>query len=94
MSITNTEVRRLSVIVFIISLIVLAFLILRPILISIATGLILSYVFIPLHKKIILIFKGRNLSAFIVIALIVLVILAPMWFLVPLAIEQAFGLFN
>jgi predicted PurR-regulated permease PerM len=95
MSVTQKEVRKLFVVILILLLIALTFIILRPILISIATGLLLAYVFIPFHKKVYHWTKQkRSLSAFIVCGIILALILLPLWFLVPLVIDQAFDLFT
>ena len=93
MAITNKEIRKLSVVVLILILIVLSFLILKPILLSITFGLILAYAFIPLYRKIYSVFKERNTSALTVSLLLVLIILIPLWFLIPLVIQQAFDMF-
>ena len=94
MTITTQEIRKVSVILFIILLIVLSFIIIKPILLSIATGLILAYIFIPIHRNIKKVIKNENLSTLIVSFFLVLIILIPLWFLVPLVIEQAFDLFT
>lgn len=74
-------------------LIVLAFFLLKPILLSIIVGIILAFVFTPLynivHKKI----KSKNLSAGLVCTSLVVIILLPLAFLVPVIIDQSIKLY-
>ncbi|MCH7568237.1 MAG: AI-2E family transporter [Nanoarchaeota archaeon] len=94
MSITNREIRRLSVLALISLLVVLSFLVLRPILLSITTGLILAYAFIPVYKRIYSVLKEKNTSALAVSILVLLILFIPAWFLIPLVIQQAFDMFT
>lgn len=94
MTVTNAEVRRLSSMGILILLAVLAFLILRPIALSIVAGLIFAYAFLPLYKRIVKRTKKRSLSAAIVCAFILVILLVPFWFLAPIIIQQTFDLFT
>ncbi len=94
MSIKEKDVKRYSAILIIIFLAILAFMIVRPLLISIAAGLILAYIFYPVYKRIYYLFKEKNTAALAVCVLIVLVIFIPLWFLVPVVIRQIFDMFN
>lgn len=94
MALTNKDMKRFLVAFIILSLLALSFLIIKPILISIITGLILAYIFMPLFKKVLKYFKNKNLSAFTSSFLIILIVLASLWFLVPLAIQQTVDLFE
>lgn len=92
--ILNKSIRRLSIIFVILLLVVLSFLVLKPILLSVVFGLILAYVFLPVYRKIYRILKERNTSALAVCVLIVLIIFIPLWFLIPLVIQQTFDAFT
>ncbi len=94
MDITEKDVKRFSAIALILGLIVLAFIILMPIMISIVGGLILAYIFYPIYKKVYKIFGERNTSALAVGVMVILVIFIPLWFLVPIAMQQIFDIFN
>ncbi|PIN90817.1 hypothetical protein COU60_00550 [Candidatus Pacearchaeota archaeon CG10_big_fil_rev_8_21_14_0_10_34_76] len=94
MSVTQLEVRRIGAITFILTLVVLAFLVIRPILLSIITGLILAYAFNPLYIKVKKVLREKNTSAFIVGLLVLLIIIIPLWFLIPLLIQQVFDAFT
>jgi predicted PurR-regulated permease PerM len=80
--------KKVVIVLVILSLLVLAFLIIRPIFIAILFGVLLSYIFRPLylllHKKI----KSETFSAFLVVFGILLLILVPMILLMPVVTRQ------
>ena len=71
--------KRVMTSILLIVLIVLSFLLVKPILMSIIIGILLAFIFGPvyalLHKKT----KSRNLSAGIVSAALALIIIVPFW---------------
>ncbi|PIN77870.1 hypothetical protein COV15_01080 [Candidatus Woesearchaeota archaeon CG10_big_fil_rev_8_21_14_0_10_34_12] len=75
-------------------LIVLSFLIVKPILFSIIFGLFLAYIFSPLNRKIKGFLREENLSALFVCLLILVVIFLPIWFLTPVIVKQTFEVYS
>lgn len=75
-------------------LIVLSFFLLRPILLSIILGIILAFIFNPLYKIIHKKTKSKNLSAFIVCSILVVLIILPIWFLTPIVIDQSIRVYQ
>lgn len=75
-------------------LLVLSFLLLKPILMSIIFGFVLVFIFSPIynliHKKI----KSKNLCATIVTIILILLISALLIFLVPVVIKESVTLFT
>jgi len=71
-----------------------AFIIIRPIFISILWGLLLAYIFYPLYKKTLSYVKEKNISALIVCLLILLIIFIPLWFLIPVILKQTFQAYS
>lgn len=94
MPISNKEINRVGVIGLLIILLVLSFLVLRPILLSIIGGLILAYIFMPVYKRVYKVFRERNTSALAVCIFVILIIFIPLWFLIPLIIQQVFNAFT
>lgn len=90
----NKQIQRYSVALVLVLLVLLSFMILRPILISIVFGLILAYAFLPLYKRVYRLFREKNTSALAVCFLILLIIFIPLWFLIPLVVQQAFDMFS
>lgn len=92
--ITEKTFKKALIAFMIIILFVLTALILKPIAMAIITGLILAYVFNPLFKRVNSIFKERNLSAFFICIVALLLILLPIWFLTPILVKQTFELYS
>jgi len=80
-----------TIILFI--LIVLSFLILRPILLSIIMGIILVVVFTPLYGRVLKVIKNENFSALLIVFILIFLILLPLWFLTPIFIKQSFEVY-
>jgi predicted PurR-regulated permease PerM len=75
-------------------LIILSFLLLKPILLSIISGLLLAFIFSPVYDKLNKRIKSKNLTAGILIGLLLLVIIIFLWFFIPLLIDQSFKIFQ
>ena len=80
--------KKTLIILVTISLLVLAFLIIRPIILAILFGVVLAYIFRPLylfiHKKI----KSPTACAFIVVFGLIIIILIPIILLMPILTKQ------
>ena len=85
--------KKLSIFVALGILAVLTVLILWPIATAIITGLILSYIFYPVYADVLKFTKKKNISAVIIILLVIFIILIPIWFLLPLFAKQIFDLY-
>lgn len=94
MAIKERDVKRYSAILLIALLAVVSFIIVRPIALSIATGLLLAYVFYPIYKYIFRFFRERTTTALAVSVLIILILLIPLWFLIPIVMRQLFDTFS
>ncbi|MBX4212407.1 AI-2E family transporter [Candidatus Pacearchaeota archaeon] len=90
----DKEIRRLSVILLIFLLGVLVFIIVKPVLLSVIGGLILGYVFFPLYRKMLSFVREKNTAAAIVSLVIILLIIVPLWFLIPIMVQQVFEVFK
>jgi predicted PurR-regulated permease PerM len=85
--------KKVSIFVVLGFLVALSVLILWPIASAIVIGLILSYIFFPVYKKIHSFVKNENLSAAIVILLVIFLILIPLWVLLPVIVKQIFDIY-
>jgi predicted PurR-regulated permease PerM len=85
--------KKIMTIVIVAILSVLAFLLLKPILISIITGILLAYVFIPVYKIFHKYTKSKNFSAIIISVVLVILIVVPFWFLTPVVIDQSIKIY-
>jgi len=80
---------KVMTVIIILFLVVVSFLLLRPILLSIILGLLLAFIFTPLYKWLYKKTGSKNLSASIVILIFALIIIIPIWFLTPILIIQS-----
>ncbi len=94
MVISEKEIKKVSLILFLIILVVLAFLVVKPVLFSVLSGLILAYIFLPVHKLTIKLVKNKTLSALLVSIVLLALVLVPLWFLLPVISKQVFELFK
>ncbi|MEX0932566.1 MAG: AI-2E family transporter [Candidatus Pacearchaeota archaeon] len=74
-------------------LLVLSFIILKPILLAIIMGVIFAVVFSPFYDKIFEFTNSKNFSATLICMVMALIIILPIWFLTPIFIKQSFEVF-
>ncbi len=94
MALDNSDVRKFAAIGFILIILVMAFLVLKPLFLAIIGGLILAYICYPVYKLIFKLFRERNTAALATCLVIVIIIFIPFWFIIPLMIQQLFDIFN
>ncbi|MEJ2267955.1 MAG: AI-2E family transporter [Nanoarchaeota archaeon] len=70
-------------------LVVLSFFMLKPIILPIIVGFILAFAFTPLFDKINKVIKSKNFVSFLLCFLVILIIILPLWFLMPILIDQS-----
>lgn len=80
-------------IVIVLGLAVLAFLMLKPILLAIIFGILLAFIFSPLYNKIVKLIKAPRISALLICILLIWLIVLPIWFLLPIIIDQSIKLY-
>lgn len=94
MVITEKDIRKIAFIAIIALFVVLSFFIIRPVFFSLFGGLILAYIFMPVHKFLLKYVKIKAVSAAIVSILAVAIIVVPLWFILPLVSQQVFELYK
>ncbi len=90
MNFTDKDLKRFMVLAIVLFLIVTGFFLVKPILLSIIGGLILAYIFYPVYTFILKYLRERNTVAALVSIIAVLIIFIPLWFIVPIMINQTF----
>jgi len=88
------DVRKIMSAVILIILLILAFFLLRPILLAIIMGIILAFIFNPIYKILQRTIDSKNISAFLICIIFTLIIIIPLWFLTPIAVEQSFKIYQ
>ncbi len=94
MSFSDKTIKKTAAITFILVIVVLAFFIIRPILLSIIGALLLAYVFYPVYKRVYSFLGERNTSALAVCLIVILIIFIPIWFILPIVTQQVFDFFK
>lgn len=75
------------------SLLILVFFLVKPIIVSIFGGMILAFIFSPIYKFLYKKTHSKNLSAIIICIFLILIIIIPLWFLLPIIINQSINLY-
>ena len=94
MNLNENNAKKVTLIIVAILLGIIVFFIMRPVMMAMFGGLILAYVFKPVYNTVSRITKSRNLSSLIVSLLVILIILIPLWFVVPIMLQQVFDLYS
>ncbi len=89
----DTYFKKIITIIVLAILIVLSFLLVRPILLSITIGFILAFIFTPIYNRLHKIIKIKNVSSFLICFLLIVLIVLPLWFLTPVFIDQSIKLY-
>ncbi len=94
MEINDKIVREISAIAVILLFGILVFFAIQPLLFAILWGLILGYIFMPVYNKILSYVKNDIAAATIVLVLAILIILIPLWFIIPMIVQQVFEIYR
>src|SRR3972149_8239726 len=76
------------------ALIILTFLILKPIFIALFIAFLLAFIFSPLYNFFNKHLRSENISAGIIVVFLLVLIILPIWFLTPILLDQSFALFQ
>jgi len=85
----NEYTKKFMTVAILIVLLVLSFFLLRPIIMSILLGLILAFIFTPIYDFLFKYIKRKNLTAFLMCLLLIVLIVVPLWYVAPIAIDQS-----
>ena len=85
--------RKIMTTIILATLVVLSFLLLKPILLSIIFGILLAFIFTPVYNWFYKTTKSENISASLICFLLILLIVLPLWFLTPIAIDQSIKIY-
>jgi predicted PurR-regulated permease PerM len=94
MDFNDKTLREISAIAVVLVFLVLVFFSIRPIFFAILWGLILAYIFFPAYHKLNQYVKNKTFSAIIVAILASLLIIVPLWFIMPMIVQQVFEIFR
>ena len=90
----NQKIKSLSIAIPLVAiLLILSIMVLRSIAMAVVTGLLLAYVFYPVHKKLLKLIKSQNLSALFIVVFILAALIIPLWYLFPILARQIIDLY-
>lgn len=93
MNFDDHDIKKVVIILVMLVLAVLMFFLIKPVLLSVIAGLLLTYIFTPLYKKIVSPVKSKTIAALIVSVIVIIIIVLPLWFITPIMLQQVFDLF-
>lgn len=85
----NDYTKKIMTGVILIALLVLSFFLLRPIIMAIIIGSLLAFIFSPIYDFVLKYLKRKNITAFLMCLLLITVIVVPLWYITPIAIDQS-----
>jgi len=85
--------RKIMTSIILVALAVLSFFLVKPILLPIIFGILLAFIFLPVYNWFHKITKSKNISAFLICFLLILLIVLPLWFLTPIIIDQSIKIY-
>tara|TARA_Y100000310_G_scaffold48516_1_gene44966 strand:- start:3447 stop:4475 length:1029 start_codon:yes stop_codon:yes gene_type:complete len=86
-------VKRVLILSIVAVIFILALLVISPIIIPILFGLLFAYIFSPIYNKIYAKIKRKNISAFLLIIGIIVVIAIPIIWLTPMVVKQTVDIY-
>ncbi len=94
MKMDETYIKKIITALVLITLLVLSFFLLRPILLSVIMGVMLAFIFSPVYNRLYKLIKSKNLSAIIICTLLLVLIIMPFYFLIPIFVDQSVKLYS
>ena len=81
--------KKITAAILLVALLVLSFFLIRPILLAVIVGIILAFILEPLYRRTLSVVKSKNLSAILIVTLLIVLVILPFWFLVPVFVDQS-----
>jgi predicted PurR-regulated permease PerM len=81
--------RKIMTAAILIVLLVLAFFLLKPLIMAIILGILLAFIFTPIYDFAFKYIKRKNITAFLMCLLLIALIVIPLWYVAPIAIDQS-----
>lgn len=94
MVLSKEETTKIWTIGAIIVLGILVFLLVKPVIVSVVSGLILTYLFLPVYRWTLKWAKSKTLSSGLVLIFVGLLIIVPLWYVLPKIVSQFFDVFK
>jgi len=94
MEFNNETIKKIIVLLLILFFGIIVFFVIKPIFLSIIGGLFLAYIFFPLYKVSLKIFKFKNLTAVIITLFVIFIFILLFWLVLPTLIREIFNIYT
>ncbi len=94
MNLGEKDIKKLTMIVLVALLLVLVYVVVKPVILATIGGLILVYVFAPLYNFVKKYIKNKTVAAFIIVVIILATLSLLIWLIIPLMMKQVFDIFD
>jgi predicted PurR-regulated permease PerM len=81
--------KKIMTAIILVGLIVLSFFLIKPLILSIILGVVLAFIFTPIYDFVLKFIKKKNITALLMCLLLISLILVPLWYIAPIAINQS-----
>ncbi|HOC96903.1 MAG TPA: AI-2E family transporter [Candidatus Pacearchaeota archaeon] len=81
--------RKILTSIIFIGLLVLSFFLMKPLIMSMIVGILFAFIFGPIYAFFFKHTKKKNLSAIIVSIILIAVVVVPLWYVIPIAIDES-----
>jgi predicted PurR-regulated permease PerM len=85
----NEDTKKIITAIILIVLLVLSFFLLKPIIMAIILGILLAFIFTPIYDFVFKFIKRKNITALLMCLLLIALIVVPLWYVFPIAIDQS-----
>lgn len=92
--IKEREVKKIIAFGIVAILAIIAFFIIRPFILIIVASMVLGYIFYPIYFKLLRLLKSKNITAGLLSLVIIISIVLPLWFLLPVMVRQTFNMYT
>jgi predicted PurR-regulated permease PerM len=86
--------KKITTTIILVVLLIASFFLLRSLLLSIAFGVILAAIFAPIYRFVLKYLKNKDVSAIIMCIFIIALFLIPMWFLMPVLVNESIKIYQ
>lgn len=85
----NDYTKKIMTSIILIALLILTFFLMKPLIMSIIVGAILAFIFSPVYNFVLKYVKKKTLSSIIVCLLLIALFVVPLWYVIPVAIDES-----
>jgi len=86
--------KRFATLGLLLALVILVFLMLKPVLLSAILGVLFAFMFMPVYKWVNNFIPNKTVSALVLCIVLIIIALIPFWFMTPVVIDQSIKIYS